>query len=54
MMTSVTDNIQMMFVVGGEALHVSILRENIQDQCQLQEAHEDTYWQPNSSESNRY
>ena len=27
-------------LAGGEELHVPILRENVQDKCQLQEAHE--------------
>ena len=40
-------------ILGGETLHVSILRENIQDQCQLQEAHENSHWKLDSSESNR-
>ena len=40
-------------ILGGETLHVSILRENLQDQCQLQEAHENSHWKLDSSEPDR-
>ena len=49
----ISDTVHNVILAGGEKLHVSVLRENIQDKCQLQEAHEDSHWQPHRSESNR-
>ena len=52
--SGVTDNIHHnVILVGGAELHVSVLREDVQDECQLQEAHEDSHWQPHRSESYR-
>lgn len=53
MITRAFHMIYYVILAGGEELHVSILRENVQDKCELQEAHENSYWQPHRSESNR-
>ena len=49
----ISDTVHNVILVGGEELHVSVLRENLQDKRQLQEAHEDSHWQPHRSEPNR-
>ena len=53
MITQAFHMIYYVILAGGEELHVPILRENVQDECQLQEAHENSHWQPHCSESNR-
>ena len=53
MITQAFHMIYYVILAGGEELHVPILRENVQDECQLQEAHENSHWKLDSSEPDR-